>query len=237
MVSREQVLSEIRRVAEGLGKPPGRAAFERETGIRQSERRGVYWARWSDALAEAGLAANQWQRRLDPDFILRKMADAARHFGRLPTEAELRMYGRIDPDFPAHGVANNHFGSKAAMVARLQEWAAADRAYADVAAMIPQPVEPMRSQAQRVMALEGWVYLIQSGPHYKIGRSDELERRVKEIRITLPDTVTMVHAIKTDDPPGIEAYWHRRFADKRAQGEWFRLGSADVAAFKRRKYQ
>lgn len=237
MVTREQVLSEIRRVAEGLGKPPGRAAFERETGIKQSEWRGVYWARWGDALAEGGLTANQWQRRLDPNFILRKMADAARHYGRLPTEAELRMYSRIDPDFPAHGVANTHFGSKAAMVARLRQWTADDPAYTDVAAMLPQAAEPERNRALRAEALEGWVYLIQSGLHYKIGRSDQLERRVKEIRITLPDTVTMVHAIKTDDPAGIEAYWHRRFADKRAKGEWFRLGSADVAAFKRRKYQ
>lgn len=119
----------------------------------------------------------------------------------------------------------------------LADWVVGKSEYADVAAMLPEV--PTQSDAGAVVrSLDyGHVYLIKSGAHYKIGRSDELERRVKEIRVALPDKAVLVHSIRTDDPSGIEAYWHNRFADRRANGEWFKLTASDVAAFKRRRFQ
>lgn len=232
---RERIISEIRRLAAASGQAPGALLFERETAIRKSQWYGIYWARWGDALVEAGFAPNDKTVRTDTNHLLRKVAEAYRHYGRVATYGELALYRQRDPEIPWRQTIGLHYPSKADLIAAVKAWAAANEGYVDVAAMLPD--DPVVRGARIPKAEDGSVYLLQSGPHFKIGRSNELERRVKEIRVALPDAAILIHTVTTDDPPGIEAYWHRRFADRRANGEWFKLTPADVLAFKRRKFQ
>jgi Meiotically up-regulated gene 113 len=232
---REQILNEIRKFAlANDGRVPGVRIFERTTGIRESAWRGVLWARWGDAVKEAGLEPNVKQVRIEEDFFLTKLAEACRHFGRFPTAMELRMFQKQADNFPSVKSITRHFGSLKNIPSQLATWAQA-RNYPHIAEILA--FRSAEEVAPAAATREGLVYLIRSGTHYKIGRSDELERRVKEIRTALPEAAELVHSIRTDDPSGIEAYWHKRFASQRANGEWFKLASSDVAAFKRRKYQ
>lgn len=82
----------------------------------------------------------------------------------------------------------------------------------------------------------GCVYLMKSGRFYKIGRTNAVGRRERELAIQLPEKVRLVHSIRTDDPAGIEEYWHKRFHERRKNGEWFEPSTDDVAAFRRRKF-
>jgi hypothetical protein len=132
-------------------------------------------------------------------------------------------------------VFDKRLGSKTDMAKLVREYCASRPGCADVLAYcsaIPQ----LAINAVIEQIPEGFVYLIKSGRFYKIGKTNSLGRREREISLQLPERAQTIHSIKTDDPEGIEAYWHRRFAAKRKNGEWFDLTSSDVSAFRRRKY-
>lgn len=231
---RERIVEEIRRLTAAAGKPPGKLVFARATGIQESAWSGRIWARWNDALAEAGFEGNTLQSRFDTADVLTAIIQACHHYGHVATIREMQLYKRATPSFPSKGAVASHFPTRAALLAALSARAATDP---DLTAMLARERPEAPNPGPAAPAHEGYVYLLKSGTFYKVGRSDNLERRVKEVRIALPEAVTLVHAIKTDDPPGIEAYWHKRFAQHRRNGEWFSLGGAELAAFKRRRFQ
>ena len=239
MEKKEHILNEIKRIAaERVGKPPGEMIFERIAGIKKCEWYPHLWLRWGDALCEAGFAPNSFQERFNDEVILQSYISITQELGRFPVTGELRRKAREDDTFPAHTVFNR-FGGKDKLISRLLSFCDGKAELDGIVALCNAHLKSTSSAASMTASKTnisvGFVYLMKSGRHYKIGRTNSLLRRSGELRIQIPVPPTTIHTIETDDPSGVEAYWHRRFSDKRGEGEWFELSPEDVAAFKRWK--
>ncbi len=240
-MDKQHIIDEIKRLAEANGgKPLGMQRFLAETGIRKVDWHGKYWARWGDALIEAGYTPNTLQGSYEDDWVIEKIISLIRELGRYPVMAELRLKKRQDEEFPSHNVFTNR-GKKTVLAQRIIEYCANRAGFDDVITICKPVAEGVDYHREvenhtKEQATVGHVYLLKSGRYYKIGRTTSMGRREYELSLQLPDKATCVHQIKTDDPIGIEAYWHKRFQDRRKNGEWFELTIEDVKSFKRRKF-
>ena len=218
----------------------GKARFENETGIKFHDWFGRYWARWGDAVREAGLEPNEMQAALVDADILPRLVLLVREFGRYPTSGELRMREHADPTFPTVFSRS----AKRVWIAKLVEFCSANVDHDDVAALLQHSTSPELAESAAPVSDQsvqtGYVYLalmkVGREKRYKIGKADIVGRRTKQVSVNLPEELELIHVLSTDDAYGIESYWHKRVADKRRGGEWFDLSADDVRAFKRRKF-
>lgn len=75
----------------------------------------------------------------------------------------------------------------------------------------------------------GYVYILEAVGFkvYKIGRTKNIDTRMKTL-IKLPFDTKLIHTIKTDNPTKTELELHRKFADLRVNGEWFKLSNENI---------
>ena len=144
------------------------------------------------------------------------------------------MEHRRDPEFPDVKVIENRFGPKRDLLERLFTLIDDDPDFADVREMVSDTLIAMPKSAKSVdvAGILGYVYLVKMDKWFKIGKTNDILRRTGELRITLPERETLVHTISTVDSSGVEGYWHKRFDDRRRNGEWFLLSPGDVREFK-----
>jgi hypothetical protein len=242
-VNKQHILDEIKRTAKANGDVPlGRVRFESETGIKEFDWRGRYWVRWGDAVREAGFVPNGRPPKTQEDVLFAQLGAFIRELGRYPTVSEMRLRKREDDAFPNHDVLERG-GLRQQLIKRLLAFCERTDGWSDVAALcrIMATVPPgLRESESRDDFKAGYVYLalmkVGREKRYKIGKADIVGRRARQIAVHLPEDLELVHAISTDDAYGIEAYWHKRFAEKPRRGEWFELTAADVKTFRRRKF-
>lgn len=215
-------------------------AFLSATGISQKQILGRYWATWNEALGEAGVTSIPFFRpKADENSALDAVARLLERLKKWPTQNELRLEKNRDHSFPSLDVLSR-VGKNTSLASRLVTYCAEHPHLSTAARIATERMEVERRETPALgrAPISGYVYMMRSGRRYKIGHTTSPARRHREVRLDLPDPTNVVHTIPTDDPVGIEAYWHRRFSDKRIRDtEFFTLDSIDVAAFKLRKYQ
>jgi hypothetical protein len=235
-VDRREILSVIRRTAAVNGGIPLGTDRLAKLGITEAVWQR-YWARIGDAQRDAGLSPNRRMRALPIEEVIAKLAGLARELGDFPTKRDIEVKHHQDHAFPS-GTVFRRLGTKARLAHLLAEYTRAHPGHEDIAALCASVLAadaPASAPPSRAVQF-GSVYLLKGpGRRYKIGRTNVFGRRRRELSIQLPFDTRKVHVIETDDPEGVERYWHARFTPRRINGEWFELDVEDVAAFKRWK--
>jgi len=173
-MTKEHILDEIKRIAVGNnGVPPGAQRFRTETGISESAWSGKYWARWGNALREAGFSPNVWQVGHGKSVFMESYIRLIRELAHFPAVREISLKRRQDSSFPSSS-AFVRFGSKAAAAKRIIEFCQKNTGYEDVI-KICEPVaaesSPRTHNTSATHVVEGFVYLIKSGRHYKLAEA------------------------------------------------------------------
>lgn len=242
-MTKEKAILLIQELASKNGGKVSFRAFIDEAGIPQQRlRRAPWFTGWNNLLQEIGLSTNRFfvDRTSDEDIAV-GVAELVKRLQHWPTEDELVREKKVNPMFPDVSIVRR-VKTSGRLRSLLENYRPEDETSAilrDVAECLPVAAnEDEADDSDASMRVQGFVYMLRNNRRYKIGFTNSPVRRFREVRIELPDETTRVHTIETDDPLGIEDYWHKRFASKRIRNsEWFELDANDVRAFKRRKYQ
>lgn len=92
-----------------------------------------HFARWSDALAAAGVNIDPYNQRIPPEELLLDWGQVTRSLGRIPTRNEYKLAGNYSP-----GVFERNFGPWSSLPSAFREFAADRPEWVDVLGLIPQ---------------------------------------------------------------------------------------------------
>lgn len=81
--------------------------------------------------------------------------------------------------------------------------------------------------------LSYYVYVICSDEGlYKIGYSKNPTERMRQLQVSIPHKLTLIHDIMTTQPKLLEKQLHEAYSHKHVRGEWFALSEYDIIEIK-----
>lgn len=234
-VSKEHIIIAYKALRARIGHAPDSITFYRECSISRATAEVAFGSKaFSKIQRAAGDEPREFTKpgRTESEFF-EMYGRGVRELKRLPAQADWKHH-RFKPTPSGYRKKLGLLWSE--LPPAFRNWARDRSEWIDVVAIIDASPIPELPQGDKVTSeTYGYVYLIKSGRFHKIGRTNSPGRRGYEVALQLPKEIKPVHLIKTDDPVGVEAYWHERFKEKRKKGEFFELSVNDVRAFKRWK--
>ena len=231
----EEIIRKYKLLRSRIGRPPDSTTFYLESSISKRAAQAAFGSKtFSKIQQAAGDEPSQLKmigRSRDEFFEI--FGQKVRELGKVPTLADWD-HRKIKPTPSGF---THKLGLRWSDLPRaFCDWACDKPEWEDVVAICEARCPPQDYIGDKPSSIAcGYVYLIKSGRFYKIGRTNSPGRRGYELNLQLSEGLVKIHQIETDDPTGVEAYWHNRFKLKRKKGEFFELSADDVRAFKRWK--
>ena len=189
-------------VKERGGKLIGERIFARETGFSHHYWKGGFWRSWSAFQSEAGYIPNIQTSKIPDEILLYRYAELALERNALPSEADLMLKRKDDPSFP-NKLAYRRWGTRDQLLEKVAEYCQGEEKFASVVRLLSEGFSNSLDQKIDSQRIKGFVYLLRSGKNYKIGRSNAVGRRLRELAIQLPKKPNMVHVITTVRQNGV----------------------------------
>ncbi|RJQ26487.1 hypothetical protein C4577_03185 [Candidatus Parcubacteria bacterium] len=235
MFTKEDILKEIRKVAkENGGKTPSEKVFYESTEIIRYNRMR-YWPNYGELVREAGLIPNEFDKtKYTQKELCEMFIGVIRETGKWPTRGLLDVKHFKDSSFPNSKTFYSKLGLTGDLAKTILGYVEDRDEFEDVVNICNSILKKYKnhSETSENDVASGFVYLGKQHGRYKIGKSKDANRRREDITLLGPEPFKLIHEIETDDMNGVEKYWHERFKSKWVRGEWFKLNSSDIKAFK-----
>jgi hypothetical protein len=229
-ISKQEILVELRKfVNANNGAIPGERTFVAATRIKQSAWKGRYWARWTDAVREAGFDPNAMTQKIPEGDIMERLAAFISKLGHFPVRDEINIEARAQPGFPVWQTIRKRYGGMPATATELLEFSRETgnaplsrlcEERLDQEASKPTAAAESSGSARNSVLKAGFVYLKYSPSLrlYKIGKANDANKRGAGISLLLPEDLVPKHEIRTDCPYILEKYWENRFRARKKTG-------------------
>lgn len=122
-ITRTEILEEINRFVAKEARSPGEREFVAATRIKQSAWKGKFWARWTDAVREAGHEPNSMTQKIPDADLLSQLARFIIELGHFPVRDEINMRARQAEGFPVWQTVKKRYGGMPETAAALFEFA------------------------------------------------------------------------------------------------------------------